>query len=441
MVYVFHIFCFDKIYMNKLKFLFGIGNNVLRCSEHEYLIFQDWIRFSQFNITCKNQGNIFEIEPPDLIEEFGFYIKCDEDTKLWYPYIKSKYFTNKHNKTKSLCPLPLTKILSNPLSHLTGTVNDSYDQYSFHAKCDDDKIRIKLGEQSFMSKTNDSMHTLYVKFDSQPLICRLLINQTYFIQKQKCIENTNYTIKSICYYYPDLDSLSIAIDWNYIRSFFLNSSHSPPNWHDKKGYYYNSQTENSSSTILQTTSIADSTSDSSFIPFDSTAILTNSDSSLEMTSNIISTSVAVDSTLTTAVTTKLCLTTVKNIKTSKKTVKSSIKSTRSNILLGKFPPKKKNPSSHMKYIIILLPVIGIIVLMLCFGFLYRHYQEIKRDSFLNRNDSDESHVSKSIESDDTKTSTVALLYDQIPLKQHETSKITLKHGSGRIYSQLDPDTL
>ncbi|CAM4750127.1 unnamed protein product [Rotaria magnacalcarata] len=452
----------------------------------------------------------------------------------------------KNNKTKSPCPTSVKHLLDDPLSHLTGSVNSTSSQYLFHAKCDDDNIRIKLGEQSFSSEA-DEMHTLYMKFDTQPIICRLVVNQSSFIQKHKCIVKAEYAIESICFYYPRSEILSKQIDWNHIRSFFLNSSHLPMDWQLKNGYYYNSQLEkistnvststnlSSESPLSAPTSVSDMTSYStiettllssilittadigttmratylntnettmtstkqltnsieiddlttlitistarpiaSSIEFDTTVLLTANNTSSRITSTIrdILTSSDIVSTpmyssevlvsTTTEIsnitfdikstTHKMINTTSKkptiNTKTSKKISKTSAASTTSIVPSGKLPSNKKS-SSHIQYVIIILSIIGVMTLIACLGFFYLHHQNNGTESFLDRNDSDESFSSVLTKSDlnpssaydEEKTLTNIVSQVPLPLKQEGQSKLFNKKSPGRIFSQIDPDSL
>ncbi|CAF3521132.1 unnamed protein product [Rotaria socialis] len=134
-----------------------------------------------------------------------------------------------------------------------------------------------------------------------------------------------------------------------------------------------------------------------------------------------------------------------NIKTSKKISKTS---TTSIVPLGKLPSNKKS-SPHIQYVIIILSIIGVMALIACLGFFYLHHQTNGTESFLDRNDSDESLSSVSTKSDQNPSSA----YDEekpltdiisqvpLPLKQEGQSKIFNKKSPGRIFSQIDPDGL
>ncbi|CAF4109918.1 unnamed protein product [Rotaria socialis] len=395
----------------------------------------------------------------------------------------------KNNKTKSVCPTSVKHLLVDPLSHLTGSVNSTSSQYLFHAKCDNGSIRIKLGEQSFSSEA-DEMHTLYMKFDAQPIICRMVVNQSSFIQKHKCIVKAEYTIESTSAILSsespssaptsvyDMTSSS-TIETTLLSSILITTAEIGTTMH---ATYVNTnettmtstkQTTNSIEIDDLTTLITISTARpiASFTEFDTTVLLTGNSTSSRITSTIRDILMSSDIVSTPMYSSEVLVSTTTDIsnitfgikstthmmtnttskkpaintKTSKKISKTS---TTSIVPLGKLPSNKKS-SPHIQYVIIILSIIGVMALIACLGFFYLHHQTNGTESFLDRNDSDESLSSVSTKSDQNPSSA----YDEekpltdiisqvpLPLKQEGQSKIFNKKSPGRIFSQIDPDGL
>ncbi|CAF3597859.1 unnamed protein product [Rotaria sordida] len=463
----------------KLKFLFVTEPNVIKCSTHEYLIFTNWHSVSKWNISCPNQTELFETNPPHLIEETQVYVACFESDMILNPYLMLNYTKMKKGIIKNPCESSI--LSSHSLPDLTGIVNNTYHQYSFKAKCVDSQIFINLSSISFSSTSNE-IHTMYTKFNTQPVICRFMFNQSELVRNKTCMMNATLTVRKLCYYDPQLKTISKEVDWNLLDNFFTNPSYAPSHWQTKNGYYYNDKLLTTTITI----SVSTASSPNTFTEFDTTVLSTSSHSptlstsiisdiltsSIESSTSIITTSIQSseflsstitttnadhlsNTTLETMSTTHLDISTttyinVNNNTTSKKSSKSSktsktSTSTTSVIHLNNLPSTKKS-SSRTKYIILLLSIIGIIVLISCLGYFY---QNTRSKSLLDRNDSDESYVSSmtkteldpSNESVEKLTSTHTISKFLMPLQQQEESKSSRKQTSGLFFSKLDPDNL
>ncbi|CAF1255454.1 unnamed protein product [Rotaria sordida] len=234
----------------KLKFLFVTEPNVIKCSTHEYLIFTNWHSVSKWNISCPNQTELFETNPPHLIEETQVYVACFESDMILNPYLMLNYTKMKKGMIKNPCESSI--LSSHSLPDLTGIVNNTYHQYSFKAKCVDSQIFINLSSISFSSTSNE-IHTMYTKFNTQPVICRFMFNQSELVRNKTCMVNATLTVRKLCYYDPQLKTISKEVDWNLLDNFFTNPSYAPSHWQTKNGYYYNDKLLTTTITISVST--------------------------------------------------------------------------------------------------------------------------------------------------------------------------------------------
>ncbi|CAF3036280.1 unnamed protein product [Rotaria sp. Silwood2] len=422
----------------------------------------------------------------------------------------------KNNKTKNLCKSGESEPHSSP--DLIGTINNTYHQYPFKAECVDSKIFINLGSQSFSSIT-DETRTLYMKFDTQPVICRFQFNQSGLVKNKTCLHHLFSIVTRLCYYDPQFASSLTKVDWNLLDNFFVNASHAPSDWQTTTISSWNptslpDRTENITSfstgkttafsmatatipttTITETDITEETTSFSSndittlstistapptttFTEFDTTVLLTSINSStlatsiinkiltssIESSRSVILTSIdrheILSSTITTTnadhilgnifettSTTLLSISKTSYINVNNNTA-SQNSSTTSMIPLNRLPPTKVS-SSHIKYLILLLSIIGIIVLISCLVYLCRHYRNSSINSLLDSKHSDEafnsvttqSELDPSNESVEETISTHLIPELSIPVQQQEQSKTSRKQTSGLFFSKLDSDIL
>ncbi|CAF4810293.1 unnamed protein product [Rotaria sp. Silwood1] len=412
---------------------------------------------------------LFETNPPHLIEETMFEVVCFESNTTLNPFVKLNYTMMKKGKMKNPCEPSLIKKSS--LADLTGTINNTYHQYSFNAKCIDSQVFIDLGSLNFSSTFNE-IHTIYTIFNKQPVVCRFIFNQselpTSLPDSTKNITSSNtgeVTIFSTVSTTIPTTSVTEIDSTRDITSFgnsdvttlsTISTSLSTTILIEFDTTILSIRSN--SPTLLATSIIRDTPTSSSE---SSTPSITTSIQSSEIVSSTITTTNAdhiLDTTFETISTTFLGRSTtsyinVKNNKTSKKSSKTSKKSktsasTTSVTPLNRLPSNKKS-SSRNKYIIFLLFIIGIIALMSFLLYYYQHNRNSDIKSVLDRNDSDESYDSVATQSEmdssneyDKETmSTHAISELSIPVKQQEQSKKSRKQNTGRIFSTLDPDAL
>ncbi|CAF4994971.1 unnamed protein product [Rotaria sp. Silwood1] len=419
---------------------------------------------------------LFETNPPHLIEETMFEVACFESNTTLNPFVKLNYTMTKKGKMKNPCEPSLIKKSS--LDDLTGTINNTYHQYSFNAKCIDSQVFIDLVNWNLLENFfanlsyapsgwqakngyyyNDKLTTTTTTTTTSPTslpdstknitssntgevtifsTVSTTIPTTSVTEIDSTRDITSFGNSDVTTLSTISTSLSTTILIEFDTTILSIRSNSP--------------------TLLATSIIRDTPTSSSE---SSTPSITTSIQSSEIVSSTITTTNAdhiLDTTFETISTTFLGRSTtsyinVKNNKTSKKSSKTSKKSktstsTTSVTPLNRLPPNKKS-SSRNKYIIFLLFIIGIIALMSFLLYYYQHNRNSDIKSVLDRNDSDESYDSVATQSemdssneyDKETTSTHAISELSIPVKQQEQSKKSRKQNTGRIFSTLDPDAL
>ena len=239
LVMIVYMFCFHTM-STKLKFLLANEKSVLRCSEHRYLIFDDWLKLLSMNIHCPNQFELFENYPPVLIEELNFFVACSNGSSVFSIIIKFDYVKMNGESKKNPCKNVFKWTSHNPLKYLRGRINDSNQELEFTARCNDSQVLIDLGSHNLLASANP-VHTFYLKFDTQPAVCRIIFNQTGVAEDGKCLPNFKSTRNLLCCYLPTSKEPLGEMDWYSISNFFLNVSYAPHNWHKNGGYYYDDQ--------------------------------------------------------------------------------------------------------------------------------------------------------------------------------------------------------
>jgi len=224
-----YIFCYHTTLAIKLKFIFTTLDNVIRCSTHEYLIYNNWSALSTWNISCPNATHLFEIDFPNLPIFSAIVSGCHEHNKTFSTYIRLK--------PTNPCESPLALKLDDTLSQLTGVVSNLTHQHPFQAECVGSDIIIKLGSQSWLTAI-DGTHTLFMIFDNQPIICRIKLMRKVAVKNNQCVQNSTGKVELLCYYEPGTENLPISVNWSQINNFSSYKSYDPYKWKEKGGFYY-----------------------------------------------------------------------------------------------------------------------------------------------------------------------------------------------------------
>ena len=97
----------------KLKDLFLADNNVIKCSDYEYLIITNWFKLISSKISCPNQDTLFENGTLHIYNYSHMTVQCDAKNKINVARIYVSNLSPTKNpkiklskKTYRNCPLP-----------------------------------------------------------------------------------------------------------------------------------------------------------------------------------------------------------------------------------------------------------------------------------------------------------------------------------------------
>ncbi len=211
----------------KLKFLLMTSHIIIKCSDHEYLIINDWFKFQSLNISCPNQVELFENQSPDIYNLTFPYAHCEENTKTFRPYFYVTILSSKENKTNNLS--------NEELKLLSTTLKSDNLTYSFEAIEMKDAHKVLLNNVS-LRWSSDNIFLLFIQFKEQPISCRIGLLYTVKVKNEKCT-NKYGNIQAICYHEPLSQSPLKNIDWQLLIDFKNDETLKPSDWRDKGGLY------------------------------------------------------------------------------------------------------------------------------------------------------------------------------------------------------------
>lgn len=229
-IYIIFYYCYYPIIWAISDFLIlSADNNVIKCSNHEYIIITDWSKFIVSNISCPNQI-AFSNKSTRVYLYDKIHYDCYTDTKTFSMSTYSSIFSMKKNQQK------ITDI---DLSRLSSTVRIKNHNYSCKAEKRNNDY-IALVNKILINWSSTMKYSAYVKFTEHPTICLINVDFSQVVNNKKC---TNSTILrgTICYSEPFSKLELQNVNWTEVENFLFNKIYVPINWEEKGGYYLNAQ--------------------------------------------------------------------------------------------------------------------------------------------------------------------------------------------------------
>ena len=232
----------------KLKFLFTGNYNIIRCSEHDYLIYTHWFRTLKQNISCPNQPNLFDTNLPDVFTNI-IDRQCNSENTTYKTKIYLNTSTEDQVSTNGLCPDGFSTKENHKLSFLQGTYQLASVSCEFKATCILTSAEINLGEEP-LNHVQPDFDLFYIFFKTQPTVCRLKLVTPNVTRENYCRHVWRGETNMLCYYDPAATTLDGSIDWKKMDAFITGNSFAPQKWLDRGGYYYHNKTSTNDITTL-----------------------------------------------------------------------------------------------------------------------------------------------------------------------------------------------
>ncbi|CAF0732450.1 unnamed protein product [Adineta ricciae] len=327
----------------KLKFLFKGDNNIIRCSEHDYLIYTHWFRAVKQNISCPNQANLFDTNFPNVFTSIVDR-QCNSEKTAYKMKIYVNTSTEDQVSTNGLCSDGVSTIENHNLSFLQGTYQFETVNYKFKATCGPFGAEINFEEEP-LDNVQPDFDLFYIYFKTQPTACRLKFYAPNATRENYCQIKWRGETRMTCYYDPAVTTLDGPIDWNKMDAFITGNSIAPKKWLDRGGYYYHktstndittlsmSTTTTSTSTTTRITTATTSTTSTTTITITTTSSTstTTTTTSASTTSSTTSATTTTTSTTSTTITTSTTRTTTTTTTTSSTITTTSTTSTTTTV--------------------------------------------------------------------------------------------------------------
>ena len=254
---------------------------IIRCSEYEYLILRQLYRFPHTNISCPNQGNLFE----DNYRIYGIWNythTCSETEKILYVRL---YTINARRDTQAE-----QKLNDGILEDLSVNVLFDNINYSSNAKEIQHTNKILLFDIPRPFQSSLTFYN-YITFPRLNIICRSIYYFGLVIHGQNCTGKQG-NVNTICYHDPLLPSLlSQDFNWTVIENILNGPNGISGQLSQTAGYLFDTRQ-------TMTTTIATTTTTTTTI----TTIIT--------TTAVITTSAIVTTTAVTSITTATTITAI-----------------------------------------------------------------------------------------------------------------------------------
>lgn len=210
----------------RLEFLFAKVFNVIKCSDFEYLIIEDWFKLVSSNISCPNQAELFINQSPDIYA-WEFLVQCFKNKQI---IGVSSFLSVVHPPNeKQNKQLIIDRLES--LSNAINTANDPYPK----AQLIKEKPLVQIYHDEQIWSSNGT-NIFYTKFQELPIICGTQTNITRQMIDEHCTDKHVYH-RTVCYYEPLLKSSTKDVNWTLLNEFLISRTYSPSKWTDKGGYY------------------------------------------------------------------------------------------------------------------------------------------------------------------------------------------------------------
>lgn len=212
----------------KLKFLLATGNDIIRCSQHEYLIISDWFTLKSSNISCPNQATLFEKPSVPIYSYSRFYGHCNNVSKSF----QIKFYA----WNLELVNEKLQKFKDKTLKLLSSTINIDNHNYSCKAVKKDENSSVALVNDFELNWSYNNTFALYTTFNNQRTVCRIILTLTNMVNDTQCTNEVGEQ-SGVCYNDPLSETPMKNVNWTSLLSFLKNQTYSSPDWRDKGGYY------------------------------------------------------------------------------------------------------------------------------------------------------------------------------------------------------------
>ena len=215
---------------NKLKFLLATENDIIRCSEDEYVVIRNWTKFESSNISCPNQNKLFESSPPPMFSYIGINWICVEAKKK---IVLTFYTRIRYLKENKMQTFP-----NDTLKQMSFTVNIGNQSYAYEAKMMPDNNSVALINNFELAWSHNNTFVLYITFTNQPTICRVKLNLSVMVNITHCT-NIRGSYSVLCYNYPRATSLiQQNVDWTLLDALWRGATYTSSNWINLYGGYH-----------------------------------------------------------------------------------------------------------------------------------------------------------------------------------------------------------
>ncbi len=227
-LYVIFIFFGYSGSSTELKFLLMTRNDIIRCSQYEYIVISDWFKFKSLNISCPNQATFFENPSIPIYNYSLFYAYCNDVSKNF----NVKFYA----WNLELANGKLPKFKDKTLKLLSSTINVENHNYLCEAVKMEENASVALVNDFVLNWSDNNTFILYLTFNQQPTVCRISLTLNQKVNVTQCTDELAQR-SIICYNDPLSKSPMTNVNWTSVQSFLNNPAYYPPDWRDKGGYY------------------------------------------------------------------------------------------------------------------------------------------------------------------------------------------------------------
>lgn len=221
-------FSWNLVLSAQLKFLLISQLNVFRCSKYEYLIINDWDIFDRSKIRCPKQNNLFQNPLIPIYDYSTTYMRCNDN--------EQQLDIQLHAFTTKLVNNKLSKFDENEFSLLTSDTTIDNQIYSSRPERDSNNKSAAVLHSFSLNWRPNNIFVSYTKFNTQPTICRRLLNFQKTVVNRKCTDDLGYA-NVTCYNDLLADPPMKNINWTFVFELSNNAEYYSPNWKEQGGFY------------------------------------------------------------------------------------------------------------------------------------------------------------------------------------------------------------
>lgn len=225
-IYTIFIFCCEIIPWTISNFLILSDVTVIKCSDYEYLVIDDWYQFVFSNISCPNQTAFFDKSTVMYnYTEDGY--ACDATKKTIVVKFYGSILSEKKNERANLSVEQLPQLFS--------VIRMGNHNYSFEPSMMENRDKASMYNIS-LNWSDDMMYYLYITFTAHPTLCRVVFNYSKAVKNNNCTgaSGTKYIR---CYSEPFSKIRPQSVNWTKILNLVNNKPKSAANSKENGGYY------------------------------------------------------------------------------------------------------------------------------------------------------------------------------------------------------------